>query len=124
MKNPVGFVYELFQQPLWVVVWVSALAAINLLSILFLEYALAKTILITFVFQFFVMMAMYMYFGFEKILGLAHILWFPLLGVIIFSISNSAEFFSYYLTVLAFFLLVSLIFDTYDVITFFKQRNT
>lgn len=123
MKNPVGFIYELFEQPLWVVIWVNALAAVNLVSLVFLEHALAQVIIGVFVFQFLVMIAMYMYFGFEKILGLAHILWLPLLGFIVLNVSAYSGVFSYYLIVLSLFLLVSLIFDTYDAITFFGQQN-
>ena len=123
MKSPVGFIGEIFKQPLWVVVWVNALAAINLLSVMFLEHALAQVILGIFLFQLLIMIAMYMYFGFEKILGLAHILWFPLLGFITFNIYAYTGYFFYYLAALSLCLLVSLVFDIYDVITFFKQQK-
>lgn len=124
MKTPVGFISELFKQPLWIVAWVNALMTINLVSIAFLEFSLAKAILGVFIFQAVAMMVMYVYFGFEKILGLAHILWFPLLGHMVFSIGDYSGLFLYYLATLSMFLFVSLLFDIYDVITFFKQRRS
>jgi hypothetical protein len=124
MKNPLGFMSELFKQPLWVVTWVNLLMAINLVSVGFLEFTLAKVILGVFVFQAVAMMVMYMYFGFEKVLGLAHLLWFPLLGYMMLSLGDHSGLFLYYLATLSAFLFVSLLFDTYDVITFFKQRDS
>lgn len=123
MKNPLGFIVDLFKQPTWVVMWVSALVLVNLASIAFFEFILAKAILGIFIFQAIVMMAMYSYFGFEKILGLAHLLWVPLLGYILLVIDGFSGGFFIYLIVLSVFLLISLAFDIYDIATYFKQRR-
>ncbi len=123
MRNPLYFMVELFQQPLWVVVWVNALIAANLASLFFLEQPLAQWILGIFLFQAVVMMAMYAVFGFEKILGLAHALWVPLLGYLVVSMSAYSGLFFNYLVLLSVFIIISLVFDVYDVLSYFRQRK-
>ncbi|KZX78596.1 hypothetical protein A3715_10025 [Oleiphilus sp. HI0009] len=123
MKKPSGFMIELFQQPTWVVIWVNALMAINLGSIAFLEYELAQAILGIFAFQGIVMVGMYCYFGYQKILGLAHLLWVPLLAYILVYLGDYTGAFHSYLVGLAGFLSISLVFDIHDVIQYFKNHS-
>jgi hypothetical protein len=79
MKNPLRFFVELMQQPVLVPAWVFILMIVNLVSVFFWDKVLAKIIFVTFMLSAILMMGLYSRFGFEKILGLGHILWIPLL---------------------------------------------
>jgi len=79
MRNPFRFFVELMQQPVWIPIWLFFLMIINLVSLGFWHEPLAKLIFITFMISAMLMMGLYSRFGFEKILGLGHILWVPLL---------------------------------------------
>lgn len=78
MRNPFGFFAELMRQPVAVVIWVFALMVVNIASVGFWSEPVARLIFATFMLSAMLMMALYSRFGFEKILGLGHILWIPL----------------------------------------------
>jgi hypothetical protein len=53
---------------------------VNVASLLYWSEPLAKIIFVTFMLSAMLMMGLYSKFGFEKILGLGHVLWVPLLA--------------------------------------------
>jgi len=124
MRNPFGFFVELTQQPLWVPVWVFYLMVINLASLGFWDEPFAKVIFGTFMVSAMLMMALYSRFGFEKLLGLGHILWVPLLIYILVLIPAVQGGFQSYLVILAISIAVSLAFDIVDVWKYFTHRET
>jgi hypothetical protein len=79
VRNPFLFFVDLARQPLWVSMWVAILALANIASLLFWSALTAKVILITFMLSALMMMALYSYYGFVKILGIGHIFWVVLL---------------------------------------------
>ena len=123
MRNPFRFFNELFQQPLLVSVWVFWLMLINVASIGFWSEALAKIIFVTFMLSAMLMMGLYSKFGFEKILGLGHILWIPLLVYLLMELSTTSHDFKNYLIVLLMSITVSLAFDIVDVWSYFSNGN-
>lgn len=123
MRNPFGFFTGLRQQPLWVTVWVYYLMMINLASLWFWDELLAKIIFFTFMLSAILMMALYSRFGFEKILGLGHVFWAPLLAYIYIEIPDVDNLFSQYLTVFSISIFISLLFDVVDVWKYFANRK-
>jgi len=123
MRNPLGFFVDLLRQPLWIHVWVSWLAAINLLSLRFWDEPLAKLVLATFLLSAMLMMALYARYGFEKILGLGHILWLGLLPYLLISIPGAGCGFQSYLIALTVSIGISLAFDVVDVWTYFAGHD-
>jgi len=67
------------------------------------------------------MMTLYSFFGFKKILGLGHILWIPLLFYIFSNLLIATGVFYSYLLVLSISILISLFFDVIDVYKFFES---
>ena len=120
LHSPFGFVVDLMKQPLWIRIWVPYLVAINLLSLLFWGEPQSRVILVVFILSSMLMMVLYARFGFEKILGLGHILWIPLLAYLLMSIPAAAGTFKLYLAVLAASIAVSLAFDIVDVWTYVR----
>ena len=125
MRNPFNFFVELMQQPMWIPVWVLILAVVNVASVGFWSEPLAKIIFIIFMISAMLMMGLYSRFGFEKILGLGHILWIPLLVYVLMAIPTARATFKAYLILLTVSIVISLLFDIIDVWKYFKtQRNT
>ena len=122
MRNPFRFFSELLQQPLWVPVWVFFLMLVNVASIGFWSEPLAKAVFVTFMLSAMLMMGLYAKFGFEKILGLGHILWIPLLAYILIELPSASDDFKNYLTILSISMVVSLVFDIIDVWKYFSNR--
>jgi len=120
MRNPLLFFSELLKQPRWVAIWVACLALTNLASLFFWAEPLAKTIFITFMASAMAMMALYSYFGFEKILGIGHVLWIVLLPFILLQLEHISGAFLLYLVTLSIFLTISLMFDAIDVWKYFQ----
>lgn len=123
MRNPFRFFSELFQQPLWVTVWVFWLMLVNVASLLYWSEPLAKIIFVTFMLSAMLMMGLYSKFGFEKILGLGHVLWIPLLAYLLIEFPTASHDFINYLIVLLLSITVSLAFDIVDVWLYFSNRN-
>jgi hypothetical protein len=124
MRNPFGFFVELMRQPVWIPIWVFYLMAINVASAAFWHEPLAKLIFITFMISAMLMMGLYARFGFERILGLGHILWVPLLLYILVEIPAAERGFHIYLMVLAVSIAISLAFDFIDVWKYFRRRKS
>lgn len=123
MRNPFRFFVELMQQPIWVPVWVLILAIVNVASVGFWSEPLAKAIFVTFMLSAMLMMGIYSRFGFEKILGLGHILWIPLLAWVLMEIPTAQAAFKSYLITLSISMVVSLALDIVDVWKYFTSRK-
>ena len=123
MRNPFRFFTELMQQPIWISIWVVFLMIINVASILFWNELLAKVIFVIFMFSAIFMMGLYSRFGFEKILGMGHILWIPLLVYVLMEVQATNDAFKNYLIILSVTLVVSLVFDIVDVWKYFTSRK-
>ena len=115
MRNPFSFFVVLNQQQFWLALWVYYLVTLNLSSALFWRKPLAKEIFFIFIISASSIIALYSYFGFEKIMGLGHIYWLPLLFYLFKQIPNSAGLYKNYLLLLTTSNIISLIFDTVDV---------
>jgi len=125
MRNPFRFFVELIQQPIWVSIWLLFLMIVNFASVAFWNELLAKVILITFILSAIFMMGLYSRFGFEKILGLGHILWIPLLVYVLIEIPAAEGAFKSYLIILFISITISLVFDIIDVWRYFTSpKNT
>ncbi len=125
MRNPFHFFVELMQQSIWISIWLLFLMIVNIASVAFWNELLAKVILITFMLSAIFMMGLYSRFGFEKILGLGHILWIPLLVYVLKEIPEVEGAFKNYLIILLISITISLVFDIIDVWRYFtSQKNT
>ena len=124
MRNPFKFFVELMQQPVWIPIWVLYQMIVNIASVGFWNEPLAKVIFVTFMFSAMLMMGLYSRFGFEKILGMGHILWIPLLVYVLMEISTARDTFKTYLIILAISIAISLVFDIVDVWKYFASRKS
>jgi hypothetical protein len=115
MTNPFLFFSELLRQPMWIVIWVAILMAANLTSLLFWDEWLAKLIFATFLISASAMLLMFSMVGYQRVLGLAHILWVPLLYFVLREIPLAEGNYKIYLLVLAACNGLSLVFDVRDV---------
>jgi ABC-type branched-subunit amino acid transport system permease subunit len=123
MRNPLRFFVELLQQPVWIPIWVFYLMVINVASVSFWHEPLAKIIFITFMLSAMLMMGLYSRFGFEKILGLGHVLWAPLLAYVVTQLPAIESSFKLYLVVFSVSIVISLAFDIVDVWKYFSDRK-
>jgi len=123
MRNPLNFFVELMKQPVWIPLWFAVLMAVNLASLAFWSEPLAQIVFIVFMVSSTLMMLLYSIFGFEKILGVGHVLWIPLLAYILIEISATTGAFNLYLIVLSVSLTISLVFDISDVWQYFSKRK-
>ena len=124
MRNPFRFVIELLQRPVWIPVWMLFLMIVNVASVGFWNELLAKVIFVTFILSVMLMMGLYSRFGFEKILGMGHILWIPLLAYVLMEIPTARDTFKNYLIILSIFIVISLVFDIVDVWKYFTGRKS
>jgi hypothetical protein len=123
MRNPFLFFADLAKQPLWVSIWVAILALVNIASLLFWPAFLAKLIFITFMVSAVTMMALYSYFGFEKILGTGHVFWLVLVPYILLRLPHTDGMFFAYLVMLSAVLTISLVLDATDVWKYVHGRR-
>jgi hypothetical protein len=123
MRNPFKFFVELARQPLWIPLWVSLLMLVNFASAAFWSEPTAKLILITFMISSMLMMGLYSWFGFAKILGFGHVLWIPLLLHVLTRLPHAGGALQVYLVAWSVVTLVSLAFDAVDVWKFFTAKK-
>jgi len=123
MRNPLRFFIELMQQPVWIPIWVLILMIVNVVSVGFWNEPLAKVIFVTFMLSAMLMMGLYSRFGFEKILGMGHILWIPLLVYLLMEMPTAGDTFKGYLIVLSTSIVISLVFDIVDVWKYFTNQK-
>ncbi|MCK5395853.1 MAG: hypothetical protein KAJ32_07665 [Gammaproteobacteria bacterium] len=124
MRNPLGFFSELLQQPVWVSAWVFYLMVVNVTSLWFWSEPLAKVVFITFMLSAMLMMGLYSKFGFDKILGMGHVLWIPLLAYVLTELPLMIDDFRNYLILLSISITISLVFDIVDVWKYFSSRES
>lgn len=124
MRNPFKFFLELIQQPLWIPVWVLFLVVINVVSVAFWTEPLAKGVFVTFMFSAMLILALYSRFGFEKIMGMGHVPWIPLLFYVLMKIPTAQDPFRRYLIILSISIAISLVFDVVDVWKYFTSRKS
>lgn len=124
MRIPFRFFMELIQQPVWIPVWLLFLMTVNIASVGFWIEPLAKVIFVTFMLSAMLMMGLYSRFGFEKILGIGHILWIPLLVYVLMEIPTARDAFKSYLIILSTSIVISLVFDFFDVWKYFASRKS
>ena len=79
LRNPLEFFVELVRQPVWIPIWVLFLMIVHIASVGFWHEPVARLIFANFLMSAMLMMGLYSRFGFEKILGLGHISWIPVL---------------------------------------------
>lgn len=123
LRNPLRFFSDLVHQPTGVAVWVFALMVVNLAALAFWSEPLAKVIVVTFMLSSMLMMGLYTWFGFERILGLGHVLWVPLLAAIVMHLSEADGAFAAYLILVALSIGISLIFDIRDVWIYLSSKR-
>jgi hypothetical protein len=123
MRNPIRFFIELMQQQLWIPVWVLFLVVINVASVAFWSEPLAKAVFVTFIFSAMLILALYSRFGFEKIMGMGHVPWIPLLAYVLMEIPAAKDPFRGYLIILSISIAISLVFDIVDVWKYFTTRK-
>jgi len=123
LRNPLRFFTELLEQPAWVAGWVFALMVINMASLAFWSEPLAKLILVAFMLSAMLMMGLYAVFGFERILGVGHVFWIPLLGYLIVHLQQIEGLFAGYLIVLSLAIGISLLFDIRDVWIYLSSKR-
>jgi len=124
MRNPFRFFIELMEQTVWIPVWVFYLMVINMVSVGFWHEPVAKLVFFTFIVSAMLMMGLYSRYGFEKILGLGHFPWIPLLVYLLTQIPSFAGVFKSYLLVLSISIAISLVFDIIDVWKYFTNRKS
>jgi hypothetical protein len=124
LRNPFRFFVELIQQPVWIPAWVLILTIGNVASVGFWNEPLAKVIFVTFMLSAMLMMGLYSRFGFNKILGVGHILWIPLLVYMLMEIPTARETFKGYLIILSISIIISLVFDIVDVWKYFTSQKS
>lgn len=124
MRNPFHFFIELMQQPIWIPSWVLFLVVINVASVGFWSEPLAKAIFATFMFSVILILGLYSKFGFEKIMGMGHVPWIPLIAYLLMEIPTARGTFKSYLIVLSIAIAISLVFDARDVWKYFTHRKS
>jgi hypothetical protein len=124
MRNPFRFFIELMQQPTWIPAWVLFLVVINVVSVGFWNEPLAKAIFVTFMFSAILILTLYSRFGFEKIMGMGHVPWIPLLVYVLMEIPSTTDSFRNYLIILSISIAISLVFDIVDVWKYFTSRKS
>ena len=121
MRNPFLFFRDLLSQPLRVSALVVVVALANVTSLLFWAEPLAKIIFITFILSSTAKMILYSCFGFEKILGIAHIFWLYLIPFIVLQLVYMEGIFLLYLIGLTLLLCISLVYDAIDIWRYFRE---
>jgi hypothetical protein len=96
---------------------------VNFASLAFWSEPTARLILATFMISTMLMIGLYTWFGFARILGLSHVRWIPLLVLVLTRLPQAAGAFKIYLVVWCLTTLVSLMFDVVDVWKFLTARK-
>lgn len=122
-RIPIRFAGDLMKQPTWIPIWVFALMIMNVASLAFWSEPLAKVIFVTFLMSAMLMMGLYAKFGFERILGLGHVFWIPLLVYLLVHLRQAEGGFATYLMVLSVFIGISLLLDIRDVWMFLSMKT-
>lgn len=122
-QAPMGFMADLFKQKLWIIVWVNILMAVNLAGVFFWQQPVAQVVFYTFMVTAAFMMLLYYKFGFERILGLGHVLWLLLVPYLVLEYSQLSGAISYYVLSVIIVNSISLLFDINDVYIYFSEKR-
>lgn len=112
--------------PLFVQLWVAVLVMMNLLvPLLFLEHIEALATIVVFLIGAVTLMVLTGIFGFTRLLGLGHFLWFPLLVWLWMRLGQipSDDGFGFWIRVLMILNSLSLMIDVIDVVRYFKGER-
>lgn len=123
MPDPLAFFRQLLQQPTGVPIWVGLLMVVNMASLAFWQEPLARWILGVFLLSSLLMMVLHGIFGFQKILGLGHVLWVVLLPVVLTRLTVATDGFRNYLLAWSVVTAVSLLFDVRDVWQYARRER-
>lgn len=118
---PIDFVRHLLQQPLWVQVWVAWLGLVNFASVAFLQRKEGRVVLAVFAANMICMSALFALNGFNRLLGLSHVLWWtPLLVYLVLRLkqTSSDSPFDKWMRILVATNALSLVLDYSDVVRF------
>ncbi len=86
------------RQPVWIPLWVFFLMLVHVASVGFWHEPVAQLIFTSFLISAMLMMGLYLRLGFEKILGLGHIPWIPVLVYVLTQIPTAEAAFKTLLT--------------------------
>ena len=123
LRNPLMCFSDLLRQPSGVAVGVFALMVVNLAGVAFWSEPLARAIVAIFLLSAMLMMGLHAAYGVERILGLGHVLWSPLLVVLLMHLPQAASVFAGYLIVLVLCIGISLLFDVRDVWNYVSTKR-
>ena len=80
LESAQAFMAEISSQPAWLRIWMNWLGAVNFAALLFLSRKEARWVLAAMLANLVVMTGLYSVVGYERILGIVHVLfWTPLL---------------------------------------------
>ena len=122
-QAPMGFMADLFKQKLWIIVWVNILMAVNLAGVFFWQQPVAQVVFYTFMVTAAFMMLLYYKFGFERILGLGHVLWLLLVPYLVLEYAQLSDAISVYVLSVIIVNSISLLFDINDVYIYFSEKR-
>ncbi len=121
MNIPIEFMADILKQSTWIPIWGFYLIGINMASIAFWKQKTAKIIFFTFMVSAILVMSLYSIYGYQKILGLGHILWIPLILYLLSNIKKFDSAYKIYLQTYIVSISISLIFDITDVYKYFSK---
>ncbi len=114
---------DLFRQPLWVVIWVNILMAVNLAGVFFWSEPVSQVVFYTFMVTATWMIALYHRFQFQKILGLGHVLWLILVPYLVIVWPDLTGQVKGYIGTVILVNSLSLVFDINDVYQYFFKKD-
>jgi len=127
MQTLTLFMRGLWGSPVWVRIWLTILMLVNMLApLLFLDLFEARLVLVTFMLSFLLLVALTGRFGFTRILGLGHVLWFPLVAYLM-TRTNSyplADPFGLWMRCVIVLNSISLAIDTVDAIRYIRGERS
>ena len=122
-----GLIAEILQQPWWLLTWLAWLGFINLASLVFWSEVEARWVFGAFAGAFLLMMALYELNGYNRFLGLGHVVfWTPLMLYLYHRLSNvlGPRLFETWLRVLMATNGLSLVIDYVDVFRYLMGDRT
>ncbi len=121
-RGTIRFTQGLLRMPLYAQIWVVMLGIVNTLpAIYWLQHAESRVILIIFIANLVLMLIITARFGFRRILGAAHFLWYPLIVYLLARIDGVQDSdMRAWIVVLMAMNAVSLIIDTVDVVRWIR----
>ena len=117
---------EILQESIYIQLWVLWMALVNLTSVLFLGHVGGIVVLLAVIGNLITISWLYSHFGFVKLLGLSHVIWWTPLVVFLLcqfkSIPASEKLYQNWVIILLLTNSASLIIDYLDVYKYFANR--